>query len=238
MKKRVYQVREPIKSWPEHERPREIILEKGAAHVSDAGLIAILLRSGTTGKDAVNLARELLQKFGGLRGLLHADKKELEGVKGMGSAKIAQLMAALALTKRQLREGLEGKDYIENEQDVLDYLSLSMRDLKEEFFKIVYLDKANSILEVEDAAQGTVDRSSIYPRDVIKKALNINASALILVHNHPSGSLKPSRDDIDLTGKLIAACRSVGVTLLDHIIISPQGHTSLKGLELVSDYDG
>lgn len=233
MKKRAYQTREPIKTWPEYERPREILLEKGVDHLSDAGLISVLLRSGIAGKDAVQLARELLQKFGGVRGLLHAPRKDLAKVKGMGPAKIAQLTAALELTKRQLGEGLEGKDYIESEQDVLDYLSLSMRDLKKEFFKIVFLNKANSILEVHDAAQGTVDQSLIYPRDVIKKALDLNASALILVHNHPSGSLKPSRADVVLTKKLAAACRTVSITLLDHIIISPQGHLSLRSRDLI-----
>ena len=222
-----------IKFWPKYERPREILLEKGSDHVSDAGLIAILLRSGTKGKDAVSLARELIKHFGGLRGLLCAKKSELEKIKGLGSAKTAQLLAAIEITKRQLKEEIIGKNYIENDKDVLDYLSLSMRDLKEEFFKVVYLDRANKILEVETIARGTVDHASIYPREVIRSAINKDASAVIFVHNHPSGCREPSQFDIDITKRLISACKAVDINPLDHIIISPYGHISLKSKGLV-----
>ena len=219
-----------IKSWPRYERPRELLIEKGPDHVSDAGLIAILLRSGTKGKDAVSLARDLIKKFGGLRGLLSAKKSDLEKINGLGSAKIAQLMAAIEITRRQLKEEIIGINYIENDRDVLDYLSLSMRDLKEEFFKIIYLNRANSILSIEDVTKGTVDQASIYPREVIKRALDISASGIIFVHNHPSGSMEPSKLDIDITKRFISACRAVDITPLDHIIISPYGHLSLKSL--------
>lgn len=217
-----------IKFWPKCEQPRELLLEKGSDYVSDAGLIAILLRSGTRGKDAVSLARGLIKQFGGLRGLLSAKKSELEKINGLGSAKIAQLLAALEIAKRQLKEEIVGKEYIENDKDVLDYLSLSMKDVKEEFFKVVYLDRANRILEVETIAKGTVDQASIYPREVIKGAINKDASAVIFVHNHPSGSMKPSQFDIDITKRLILACKAVDITPLDHIIISTHGHISLK----------
>lgn len=220
--------KDSIKTWPKSERPRELLLEKGVDHVSDAGLIAILLRSGTKGKDAVSLARDLIRHFGGLRGLLNAKKSDLEKIKGLGSAKIAQLMAAIEITKRQFKENIIGKKHIENDRDVIDYLSLSMRDLKEEFFKVIYLNRANIILSIEDATKGTVDHASIYPRDVIKRALDIGASALIFVHNHPSGSLEPSSVDIDVTKRLISACSAVGISPLDHIIISPHGHLSLR----------
>ena len=217
-----------IKSWPRHERPRELLLEKGPDHLSDAGLIAILLRSGTKGKDAVSLARDLIKRFDGLRGLLSAKKSDLERIKGLGNAKIAQLMAVIEITRRQLQEEIIGTNYVENDRDVIDYLSLSMRDLKEEFFKIIYLNRANSILSIEDIARGTVDQASIYPREIIKNALDIGASAIIFVHNHPSGSIEPSQRDIDITKRLISACRSVDITPLDHIIVSPYGHLSLK----------
>ena len=226
-------IKEPVKEWPINERPREILLEKGPEYVSDAGLIAILLRTGIAGKDVVQFSRELLQQFGGLRGLLNASPEDLSKIKGLGPAKISQLTAALELAKRQLKEGLRGKDIIESEQDVLDYLSLSMRDLKKEFFKYIYLNKNNGIIEVQDGAGGTVDQSPIYPREVIKKALDLHAGGLIIVHNHPSGSLKPSRSDIDLTEKLSTACRSVSLTLLDHIIISPKGYLSLRSQGLI-----
>jgi len=222
-----------IKSWPRHERPRELLLEKGPDHLSDAGLIAILLRSGTKGKDAVSLARDLIKRFGGLRGLLSAKKSDLERIKGLGNAKIAQLMAVIEITRRQLKEEIIGTNYVENDRDVIDYLSLSMRDLKEEFFKIIYLNRANSILSIEDVAKGTVDHASIYPREVIKKALDLGASAIIFVHNHPSGSIEPSQRDIDITKRLISACRAVDITPLDHIIVSPCGHLSLKSRGLL-----
>ena len=221
-----------IKFWPKYERPRELLLEKGSDYVSDAGLIAILLRSGTKGKDAVSLARDLIKHLGGLRGLLNAKKSDLEKINGLGDAKIAQLLAAIEITERQLKEKIVGKEYIENDKDVLDYLSLSMRDRKEEFFKIVYLDRANRILEVETIARGTVDQASIYPREVVKSAINKDASAVIFVHNHPSGSSKPSQFDIDITKRLISACKIVDITPLGHIIIFSHGHISLKSEKL------
>ena len=138
-----------IKSWPKSERPRELLLEKGPEYVSDAGLVAILLRSGIEGKDAVTLGRELLKHFGGLRGLLNANKKDLEEIKGLGTAKIAQLLAATEIAKRQLKEEIIGKTVINGPEDVIEYLSLSMSNLKEEVFKVIYLNSANVVLAAE-----------------------------------------------------------------------------------------
>lgn len=222
-----------IKNWPEEEKPRELLLQKGPDHISDAGLIAIVLRTGTKGKDAVALGRELINKFGGLRGLLSAKKSDLSRIKGLGPAKIAQLMAAIEIVKRQIKEKVVGKTYVENDKDVLDYLTLSLRDRKEEFFKVVFLNKSNMILGIEELARGTVDEASIYPREVIRTAFSMGATAVIFVHNHPSGNLKPSQKDIDVTNKLKAACQSVDIEPLDHIIISPHGHISLKGEKLL-----
>jgi DNA repair protein RadC len=181
-----------IKYWPKSERPREILLEKGPDFVSDAGLLAILLRSGLRGKDAVALSRDLLDLFGGLRGILNANKKDLEKVKGLGAAKIAQLLAAFEIEKRQLKEELVDNKAIKGPEDVIAYLALSMGDLKEEVFSVIYLNSANVILSIEELFKGTVDQSAVYPREVIKRALELNASALIFVHNHPSGDLAPS----------------------------------------------
>lgn len=217
-----------IKHWPKSERPRELLLEKGPDYVSDAGLIAILLRTGIKNKDAVSFARDLIKQFGGLRTLLNAGRTDLEKVKGLGQAKIAQLMAAIEISKRLLKEDIIGRVYVESDKDVLDYLSLTMRDLKEEFFKVIYMNKANVILSVEDIARGTVDQASVYPRDVVKRGLELNASAVVFVHNHPSGGLNPSQFDIELTKELISACRAVGIMPLDHIIMSPEGHLSLR----------
>jgi len=221
-----------IKSWPRSERPRELLLDKGPEYVSDAGLVAILLRTGIEGKDAVTLARELLKHFGGLRGLLNANKKDLEKIKGLGIAKISQLLSATEIAKRQLKEDIVGKTVINGPEDVLEYLSVSMSNLKEEVFKVIYLNSANVVLAAEDLFKGTVDQSAVYPREIIKIAFELNASGLIFVHNHPSGNLKPSKHDLSLNDKLVKACRAVDLTPLDHIIIGPTGYISLneKGL--------
>lgn len=217
-----------IKDWPESERPRELILEKGPESVSDAGLVAILLRSGIKGKDAVALSRELLHHFSGLRGLLNADKNDLRRIKGLGAAKISQLLAAAEIAKRQVKEKLIGKTVIRGPEDVVEYLALCMADLREEVFKVIYLNKANVIIAIEDLFRGTVDQSAVYPREIIKKAFELNASGLIFVHNHPAGDLKPSRHDLSLNKRLREACLAVDLTPLDHLIISPTGYISLK----------
>lgn len=217
-----------IKSWPKSERPRELLLDKGPEYVSDAGLVAILIRSGLEGKDAVTLGRELLKHFGGLRGLLNANKKDLEDIKGLGTAKIAQLLAATEIAKRQLKEEIVGKAVINGPEDILEYLSVSMSNLKEEIFKVIYLNSANVVLAAEDLFKGTVDQSPVYPREIIKRAFELNASGLIFVHNHPSGNLKPSKHDLSLNEKLVNACRAVDLAPLDHLIIGPSGHFSFK----------
>ena len=221
-----------IKAWPKSERPRELLLEKGPDFVSDAGLVAILLRTGIKGKDAVTLGRELLKHFGGLRGLLNANRRDLEKVKGLGDAKIAQLLAATDIVKRQLKEEIVGKTIINGPGDVLEYLSSSMANLREEVFKVIYLNSANVVLAAEALFKGTVDQSAVYPREIIKRAFELNATALIFVHNHPSGNLQPSKQDLSLNERLVKACRAVDLTPLDHIIIGPTGHISFneKGL--------
>lgn len=217
-----------IKSWPKSERPRELLLEKGPEYVSDAGLVAILLRIGVKGKDAVTLGRELLNHFGGLRGLLNANKKDLEKIKGLGTAKIAQLLAATEIAKRQLKEEIIGKALVSGPEDVLEYLSLSMSNLTEEVFKVIYLDGANVVLAADDLFKGTVDHAAVYPRDIIKRAFELNASGLIFVHNHPSGNLRPSQPDLSLKEKLNKACLAVDLAPLDHLIIGPAGYVSFK----------
>jgi DNA repair protein RadC len=221
-------LRRGIRSWPKSERPRELLLEKGPEYVSDAGLVAILLRLGTKGKDAVTLGRELLKTFGGLRGLLNADKRNLENIKGLGAAKIAQLLAATEIAKRQLKEEIIGKTLINRPDHVLEYLSISMSNLKEEVFKVIYLNSANVVLAIEDLFKGTVDQSAVYPREIIKRAFELNASGLIFVHNHPSGNLRPSQQDFSLNEKLVKACKAVDLNPLDHLIVGPAGYISFK----------
>jgi len=232
MKQRNEKKDKGIKYWPKSERPRELLLEKGPEFVSDAGLVAILIRIGIKGKDAVSLGRELINHFGGLGGLLNAKRKDLEKIYGLGPAKTAQLLAAAEIAKRQLKERIIGKTTIHGPEDLIEYLSLSMANLKEEVFKVVYLNSANVVLAVEDLFKGTVDQSAIYPREIIKKALELNASGLIFVHNHPSGDLKPSKNDLSLNRKLIDACRTVNLTPLDHLIISSSGYISFKNKSL------
>jgi DNA repair protein RadC len=217
-----------IKSWPKSERPRELLIEKGPEYVSDAGLVAILLRTGIKGKDAVAFGRELLKHFGGFRGLLNANKKDLEKIKGLGTAKIAQLLAATEIAKRQLKEEIIGKALINGPEDVIEYLSTTMSNLKKEVFKVIYLNGANVVLSAEDLFEGTVDQTAVFPRDIIKRAFELNASGLIFIHNHPSGDLKPSKSDLLLKEKLNKACRAVDLTPLDHLIIGPAGYISYK----------
>ncbi len=217
-----------IKDWPRSERPRELLLDKGPDYVSDAGLVAILLRTGTPGNDAVSLSRHLLNHFNGLRGLLQATKKDLKTIKGLGPAKIAQLLAVTELVKRQLKEKLINRVKVHGPEDVAEYLSLSMANLKEEVFKVIYLNNANMILSAEILFKGTVNQSVAYPREIIKRAFELNASGIIFAHNHPSGESNPSKQDIALTRKLADACRTVDLTPLDHIIITPNGHFSFK----------
>ncbi len=223
-----------IKDWPKSERPRELLLDKGPPKVSNAGLLAVILGCGTAGKDAVALARELLKTFGGLRALFSAGYSDLKRIKGLGDAKISRILSCIELAKRQFEETVLAKECIESPQDVMEYLAFSMRDLKNEFFKILYLDQANSVLFIEDQAVGTVDHAVIYPREVIKKALDLAASAILFVHNHPGGNPNPSTQDLEVTRKLFAACRAVDIKPLDHIIITPNGFHSIINSRLTA----
>ncbi|MBI3292479.1 MAG: DNA repair protein RadC [Elusimicrobia bacterium] len=217
-----------ISKWPELERPRERLLALGQAAVSDAGLVAILLRTGVKGQDAVAFARDLLTRFGGVRGLLHAGKEELGKVKGIGPAKRAQLLAALELMQRCLREEIIQKRVISSPADVTEYLCATMGHLKTEEFRVIFLNRKNEILALESIAKGTVDQAAVYPREVIKRVLELGASGLIFVHNHPSGNLDPSQDDLKTVRSLDAACLAVGISVLDHLVVSNKSYKSIK----------
>ncbi len=235
MRKEDLTVREPIKKWPVTERPREILLEKGPEHVSDAGLIAILLRTGVSGKDVVQLARELLRQFHGIGGLLNAQKSELEKIKGLGPAKISQLMAALELTKRQLKECLKGKEIntFNDPEDLFSYLISSLGNLKNEVFKILYLNAGNQLIADEVLLKGSLNEAAVYPREAARKSLERNAYAVIFAHNHPSGLLQATDQDINITGKLITALKTVDVKVLDHIIIAGNNCLSMRQKNMV-----
>lgn len=217
-----------ISNWPASERPRETLLSKGPTSLSNADLIAILIRSGTKNDDAVSLARKLLKKFGGLGPLLHAPRSELEKITGLGPAKISVIMAAQEIARRKADESLTNKNYLNSAEEVFEHLRASMKGLNREVFKVIYLNNSNCVLAVEDVFEGTVDQSTVYPREVIKRALELQAVKLIFAHNHPSGNPNPTQNDIELTRRLFRACESVDLKPLDHIIITDDTHRSVK----------
>lgn len=224
-----------IQTWPISERPRERLLTKGAQTLSDAELLAVLLRNGVKGKDAVSLARGLLAKFGGLGNLLSAGEKELQKEKGLGAAKTASLLAAKEIMNRTLREGIVAKNLLSDPGAVIDYLASSLKDQKREVFKVLFLNKAHLLVDELDLFCGTIDSTAVYPREVLKAALDRHASALILVHNHPSGRLEPSGEDRQITREIQAACRHVGIKVLDHLIVGREGYFSFAEKGLMED---
>lgn len=208
-----------IKFWPKSERPRERLKDYGVEALTDAELIALLLRNGVRGKDAVEFARDLVARFGGLRGLIAANWNELQKVKGLGPAKIAALLAASEMTRRQFKEELVGQNVVRDPQKVFAYLMSSLRDKKKEIFKVLFLNKGNKILAEKNMFQGTVDEAAVHPREIVKAALEFYATGLILVHNHPSGRIEPSQEDIQMTQRIKSACETVSIRVMDHLIV-------------------
>jgi len=223
-----------IKSWPKTERPRERLLKSGVDSLSDAELVAILLRTGIRDKDATQLARELLSHFGGLRGLMAVGIGDLSKVKGLGQAKIATLLAATEIAKRKLKEEIIGKNLIKDPQSVLAYLYTSLRDKKREVFKILFLNKANRVIDEQNLFEGTIDEASIHPREVVKSAIERHATNLVLIHNHPSGEVQPSIEDEEITKKVQSACSAVSIKILDHIIVGDNQYFSFKEHNLLA----
>jgi len=220
-----------IRDWPVAERPRERLALQGAAALSDAELLAIFLRVGVRGKSAVDLARELLASFDGdLAALGSASTKELARLPGIGPAKAAQLAATLELARRALAGPLKLKDALASPQAVRDWLRLSLGNLQHEVFVALWLDAQNRLIASEELFRGTLTQTSVYPREVVKRALAHNAGAVILAHNHPSGLAEPSRADEVLTSSLKQALAIIDVKLLDHFIVTG-GSTPLSFAE-------
>ena len=210
-----------IRDWPATERPRERLIQQGAAALSDAELLAIFLRVGVRGKSAVDLARDLLACFDGdLARLAAASTKDLAGLPGIGPAKAAQLAATLELARRSLAGPLKVKDTMASPQAVRDWLRLYLGSLPHEVFLALWLDAQNRLIASEELFRGTLTQTSVYPREVVKRALAHNAGAVILAHNHPSGLAEPSRADEVLTSSLKQALAMVDVKLLDHFIVT------------------
>lgn len=211
-----------ITDWPEQERPREKLLRAGATALSDAELLAIFLRVGMAGKTAVDLARDLLQHFHSLNGVFSADVQQMTAVPGMGESKYCQLQAVLEMSKRALGETLQQKDSFRSPTQVKDYLQLQLAHLQREVFGIMFLDAQNRLIAYETLFEGSLMQTSVYPREVVKRALALNAAALILSHNHPGGAAVPSRADEQLTISLKDALNLVDIKVLDHIIVARQ----------------
>ncbi|WP_017939689.1 RadC family protein [Zestomonas thermotolerans] len=222
-----------IRDWPAAERPREKLLAQGAASLSDAELLAIFLRTGVAGRSAVDLARQLLAEFGSLRALLEADLATFSRHLGLGAAKYAQLQAVLEMARRHLAERLRRESALESPQAVRDYLKACLRHEPHEVFGCLFLDARHRVLAFEVLFRGTVDGASVYPRQVIRRALHHNAAALILTHNHPSGVAEPSQADLQLTRRLKELLAQIDVRLLDHFVVGdgePQSMAELGWL--------
>ncbi len=228
--------RKSVKEWPEDERPRERLLKHGSAVLSDAQLLAIIIRNGRGGRSAVDLGMELLEKFGGLDGIAQAGISEIcgkDGVKGIGPAKAAEIRAAIELGRRYQKPNLAGASFCSSE-DVASYYRPRMKDLKKEIFRCALLDVKNRIIRDEVVSMGSLTASIVHPRDTFKTAVRESAAAVIFIHNHPSGDTRPSQEDILLTRRLTQAGEVIGIQVLDHIIIGDQNHFSFRDNGLIS----
>ena len=222
-----------LKDLPQEARPREKLLSRGAAALSDAELLALLLRSGIQGKNVVQLAQELVDRFGGVAGLLHTPAEALKSVKGLGPAKRAELVAVLELARRALAQQLTQKPLFNTPQAVRDYLQLQLGGLHHEVFAVLFLDSQHRLIALEEMFRGSLTQTSVYPREVVKQALTLNASSVVLAHNHPSGTAQPSRADEALTHTLKAALALVDVRVLDHFVVTASQAVSMAELGLV-----
>lgn len=210
-----------IKSWPADDRPREKLLAKGSSALSDAELLAIFLRVGVRGKSAVDLARLLLQEFGSLHGLFGADLRTLSKIPGMGPAKFVQLQAVMEMARRALGETLQEKDVLSSPQSVRDYLRIQLQSLGHEVFVGIFLNARNQVIAADTLSEGTLTQTSVFPREIVKRALTHNAAAVIFAHNHPSGTTEPSQADRHLTRALADALRTIDIRVLDHFVVAP-----------------
>ena len=208
-----------INDWPAAERPREKLLQRGPQALSDAELLAILLRTGARGKTAVDLARELLSEFDGLRGLFAAEQSRLCAAPGLGPAKYSELQAVLEMARRHLGESLRRGAPLTDPAATRRYLVSQLRDRPQEVFCGLYLDNRHRVIAFEELFRGTLDGASVHPREVLRRILALNAAAVIFAHNHPSGVAEPSDADRRLTQRLKDALALVDVRVLDHFVV-------------------
>ncbi len=222
-----------IADWPQTERPRERLLAQGPGTLSDAELLAILLRTGTRGHSALDIARSLINQFGGLRGLLESDADTVCRIPGLGPAKFAQIQAALELARRHLRESLTRGQPLTSPQATREYLRAALRDRPHEVFCALMLDTRHRVIAFDELFTGTIDSAHVHPRVVVEKALARRAAALIVAHNHPSGVAEPSQADLAITRRLRDALGLVDIRLLDHFIVGDCEVVSLAERGLV-----
>lgn len=222
-----------IPDWPISERPREKLLQKGVTALSDTELLAIFLRTGITGKSAVDLARELLSHFGSLTNVFAADQTSFCQLPGMGIAKYTQLQAVLEMARRALGEALKNGNAMNSPALVRDFLRLSLTNKQHEVFIGIFLDAKNHTIATEELFSGTLTQTSVYPREVIKRALHHNAAAIIFAHNHPSGVAEPSHADKVLTQSLKQALAMIDVKVLDHFIVGGSSTMSFAEHDLI-----
>lgn len=223
----------PLKDLPVDAQPREKLLARGAGALADAELLALLLRTGLPGQGVLQLAQQLLERFGGLSGLLHATAEDLKTVKGLGgTAKRAELLAVLELSRRAMAEQLKEREVFSSPGAVKHFVQLHLAAKDHEVFAALFLDAQNRLLAMEELFRGTLTQTSVYPREVVLRALKLGAAAVVLAHNHPSGTVQPSRADEALTQTLKAALALVDVRVLDHVIVAPGQALSMaeKGL--------
>jgi len=222
-----------LKGLPPDARPREKLLQRGPAALSDAELLALLLRTGLQGKNVVQLAQELVDRFGGIAGLLHSGPEALTQVKGLGPAKRAELLAVVELARRALAQELRQRPLFDSPRAVADYLQLHLGHKPHEVFAVLFLDSQHRLLALEELFRGTLAQTSVYPREVALRALHHHAAAVVLAHNHPSGVAEPSRADEQLTRTLKAALALIDVRVLDHVVVTAQGCRSMAEMGLV-----
>lgn len=222
-----------ITDLPEDERPREKLLKRGSNSLTDAELLAIFLRTGVAGKSAIDLARDLIDTFGGLSGLLAASQRDFCKAKGLGDAKFVQLQAVMEINRRYLREEITGRDVLTSPDATRNYLKLRLRGLSHEIFACLFLDNRHRVIEYQELFRGTIDGASVHPREVVKESIRWNAAAVIFAHNHPSGVAEPSQADLRITKRLQDALELIDVRVLDHIIVGEEEGTSFAERGLI-----
>jgi DNA repair protein RadC len=216
-----------ITRWPKNERPRERLLQQGPQHLTEAELLGILIGKGTRKKTAIDLARELLDRYESLQKLFSRSPSELTTIKGIGSAKAAILSAAFELVRRIQSQKVSDRASFKRSSDVANHYLPLMRDLRKEVFKVLLLNRSNRFIKEVFISEGTLDASIVHPRDVFREALLEPAAGIILIHNHPSGNPSPSEEDLRITKQLVEAGRLLGIKVYDHIILAGENYRSL-----------